>query len=271
MNVFIVTDMEGCAGCTAGGYGRKLPPGVGAQYLALMMGEINAAVEGCVQGGAKGIIVGEAHPVDLAALHPAAKLARGIPWQECFKLRKFDAVLFVGQHARSNLADGVRSHTGSSNSIIEFKINGQPVGELALFGGLAGALGVPVVFLAGDSKACEEARALIDGPVVTAPVMESHNVHGAVCLAPAQVHKLIKDGVRVALGRVQDIRPIVFKLPCTFTIEFKYAAIADDYCLMPGTRRVDARTVSYTADDYFTAYRGGYAVLGSVLAKYDAG
>ena len=270
MNVFVATDMEGVSGCVAGGYGMSLSPETRERYHKLMMGEINAVVEGCVQAGAEDIVVGESHPVDLAELHPEARLARGVPWQDCFKLRTFAAVLFVGQHARTGLSDGVRSHTGSSNSIMDARVNGEPVGELALFGGLAGARGIPIVFLAGDMRACEEAEALIDGPVVTVAVMESHNVLGGICLPPAKTHPLLIEGARTALGRVDRIKPIRFEEPVTFTIEFKHARIADEHCIVPGVERVGPRTVTYTADTYEQAYKGAWATLAAVLHKYDA-
>ncbi len=270
MKVFIVTDQEGVSGCVCGGYGKGSTPERARSYQALMMGEINAVVEGCVQAGAEEIIVGEAHSIDLAALHPEAKLARGIPWHDCMALRRFGAVLFVGQHARTGLADAVQSHTGSSVSITGFWINGRPAGELGYIGGIAGSLGIPVIFLSGDTKACEEAREWVEGPVVTVAVEEAHSVHGALCLPPAKTHPLLIDGVKRAFAGAKQIRPIRFDEPVTFTTEFLYARIADDYALIPGTKREGARTVSYTARTYREAYMGGMAVLASVLYKYDA-
>lgn len=270
MKAFIVTDLEGVSGCVQGGFGKPLAPEASAKQLTLMMGEINAVVEGCVKAGAEEIIVGEAHPVDLATLHSAAKLSRGIPWQDAIDLRRFDAILFVGQHARTGLADAVRSHTGSSNSITGIWINDRPVGELAYVGGLAGAKGIPVIFLSGDTAACREAREWIQGPVVTVEVEESHNLHGALCLPPARVHPMLTSGVMEAFSRLRQIEPIRFSEPVTFRIEFKHSRIADEYCMIPGTRREGPRTASYTGRTYREAYMGGMAVLGSVLYKYDA-
>lgn len=269
MKVFIVTDLEGISGCTAGGYGFKLNPEVSIRYHRLMMGEINAVVEGCVQAGAKEIIVGEAHPVDLENLHPEAKLARGIPWHECVKLRNFDAVLFVGQHARTDLLDAVRSHTGSSKSIVGFWINGRPAGEFAYIGGLFGEKHIPTIFLSGDDAACREAEEWTPG-ITTVAVEEAHNVWGAVCLPPAKIHPMLTTGVVKAFGNINNISPIVHELPVTVKIEFTYPQIADAFCVFPGSKRLNARTVAYTADSYFDAYLGSVAVLGNVLVKYDS-
>lgn len=269
MNVFIVTDMEGVSGCTFGSYSGKQDPRSGKQYQDLMLGEINAVVEGCARGGADEIIVGESHPIDLSQLHEKAKLARGIPWQEFPELRDFDAVLFVGQHARTNLARAVMSHTGSDNSITGFWINDQPSGELAYIGGLAGEKGVPVVFLSGDTAACDEARELIGDPVVTVEVEESFGVHAAICLPPAKVHPLLIEAATQAIALKDQINPITFEMPVTFKTEFKYSNIADEYCIIPGVKRLNARTCSYTASTYRQAYMGGMAVLAMVLAEYD--
>ena len=269
MEVFIVTDLEGVSGCTGSGYGFKLNPDISARYHRLMMGEINAVVEGCVQAGAEEIIVGEAHPVDIEKLHPEAKLARGIPWHKCAELRDFDAMLFVGQHARTNLADAVRSHTGSSKSIVGFWINEQPAGELAYIGGLFGEKQIPVIFLSGDDAACREAEEWVPG-ITTVAVEEAHNVWGAVCLPPSKVHPLLTSGVLEAFKKIDKMKPIVYSLPVTIKIEFTYPQIADAFCVSPGSKRINARTVSYSGDTYLEAYLGSIAVLGNVLVKYDS-
>lgn len=269
MKVFIVTDLEGVSGATQGHYGSRISPELLARQLALMMGEINAVVEGCVRAGVEEILVGEAHPIDLAALHPEAKLVRGIPWHEAIQLRRFDAALFVGQHARTGLDKAVRSHTGSG-SITGFWINDRPMGELGYVAGLAGHFNTPVVFLSGDSAACEEARELIPGQIVTVAVEESHCMQGAVCLPPAKAHPLLTAGVVEALPRRDRIAPLRFPPPVTFRIEYRHSQIADEHAVIPGVKREGPRTVSYTAGNYYDAYLGGLAVLRSVLYKYDA-
>jgi D-amino peptidase len=269
MKVFIVTDLEGVSGCTGGGYGFKIDPETSARYHRLMMGEINAVVEGCVKAGAEEIIVGEAHPIDLENLHSEAKLARGIPWHKCPELRDFDAVLFVGQHARTDLSNAVRSHTGSSKSIVGFWINERPAGELAYIGGLFGEKGIPVIFLSGDDAACSEARDWAPG-ITTVAVEEAHNVWGAVCLPPPKVHPMLTEGVVKAFKNINSVRPIKHSQPATVKIEFTYPQITDAFCVSPGTERINARTVSYTADSYLDAYIGSVAVLGNVLVKYDS-
>lgn len=269
MNVFIQTDLEGISGCTGGGYGCKLDPITSARYLDLMMGEINAVVEGCLQGGAKEIIVSEAHPVDLAKLHPEAKLARGIPTADAVRLRPFAAAMFVGQHARTGLSDAVRSHTGSSKSITGFWINGRPAGELGYVGGLLGEEGIPIVFLSGDTAACQEAEDFVPG-IHTVAVAESHSIWGALCLPPTKTRRLLQEGAAKALQPMASSKPLIYTTPVTISVEYAYPMIADAHALVPGTVRVNARTVSYTGSTFREAYRGGVAVLASILYRYDA-
>lgn len=269
MKVFIQTDLEGISGCTGGGYGCKLDPVAAARYLELMMGEINAVVEGCRQGGATEIIVSEAHAVDLAKLHPEAKLARGIPTPEAVRLRRFSAAMFVGQHARTGLRQAVRSHTGSSKSITGFWINDRPAGEFAYVGGLLGQEGVPIVFLSGDTEACREAENFVPG-IRTVAVEESHSIWGALCLPPAKTAPLLQAEAAAALQQTAQIKPLTFTDPVTIKVEYAYPMIADAHALVPGTTRINDRTVAYTGSTFREAYRGGVAVLAAILYRYDA-
>ena len=182
------------------------------EYHSLMMGEINAVIEGCVQAGVDEIIVGEAHHIDLAMLHPEAKLARGIAWQDAPNLRDFDAVMFVGQHARTNLSNAVRSHTGSSKSITGFWLNDRPAGEFAYIGGLFGEKNVPIIFLSGDDAACREANEWVQG-ITTVAVEEAISVWSAICLPPAKTAPLLTKEVVNALAKLENIKPIRLNIP----------------------------------------------------------
>ena len=159
--------------------------------------------------------------------------------------------------------------TGSSKSIVGFWINEQPAGELAYIGGLFGEKQIPVIFLSGDDAACREAEEWVPG-ITTVAVEEAHNVWGAVCLPPAKVHPMLTSGVVKAFKNIKKVKPIIHDLPVTVKIEFTYPQIADAFCVSPGSKRINARTVSYSGDTYLEAYIGSIAVLGNVLVKYDS-
>lgn len=262
-----MTDMEGVAGAAVfSAYGLPPNPQI-AGVLRLMMKEINAAIAGCFDGGATDVIVHEAHGFDLEMLDPRARIVRGGNLLNTLDA-SFDAMMFVGQHAMSLTADGVLAHTGSSRSIVEVRINGKPAGEMAIFGGVAGAYHVPVTFVSGDRAACREARALF-GEVETAEVMEGLGNHSAICLSNQQACELIRAGAARSLGCLPSFKPLQYSAPVEMEIRLKAPALADSFCLIPGTERVDATTVRYIGKDYLEAYRVGYLCLGLVLNRWD--
>lgn len=267
MKIFLMTDMEGVSGAAVfSAYGLPPNPQI-AGVLRLMMKEINAAIDGCFAGGASEVIVHEAHGFDLDALDPRARIVRGGNLINTLDA-SFDAMMFVGQHAMSLTQDGVLAHTGSSRSIVEIRINGDPVGEMAIFGAVAGHHNVPVVFVSGDRAGCREARALF-GDIETAEVMEGLGNHSAICLSNAAACELIREGAKLALTGKEPTTPLKYPAPITMSIRLKAPALADTFCLIPGTRRVDSTTVSYQADDYLEVFKVGYLCLGLVLNRWD--
>jgi D-amino peptidase len=76
-------------------------------------------------------------------------------------LSQYDAVMFVGQHAMAGMAHAPLCHTGSSQSIVYYRMNNIYVGEFGFWTAIAGFQGAPVIFACGDDKLVEEAKALV--------------------------------------------------------------------------------------------------------------
>jgi len=74
----------------------------------------------------------------------------------------YDAVAWVGQHAKAGTELAHLAHTQSFN-YLDLAINGIAIGELGQFALCAGELGVRAIFLSGDRAACHEARTLVAG------------------------------------------------------------------------------------------------------------
>src|SRR5678810_480252 len=95
-------------------------------------------------------------------LHPAAELVTGSTKArsmiEGIELG-FDAALFVGYHAMAGTARAVIDHT-YTDRVHEARLNGRPVGELAINAALAGTYDVPVALVSGDQALAAEARAV---------------------------------------------------------------------------------------------------------------
>ena len=183
MKVYIMTDLECVAGVLSSAeyllagpqnkYGRK---DGGRHYelahrLATM--EVNAAVDGLLEAGATDILVCDAHGqggLNASLLHPRARLITGQPLVDYGLDDSFDAAIMTGQHAMSNTDGGHLCHSGSF-SRDEWILNGQVVGEIALFMIRASYYNVPMVMISGDAAACEETRQLVPS-IETVAVIE---------------------------------------------------------------------------------------------------
>src|SRR5512137_2411178 len=129
LKVFISVDMEGVSGLInwdeteQGGSDYPL-------FRKLMTEEANAAIAGALVAGATEIVVRDAHGSarnilpDL--LRPEARLIR--EWASPMSMmegldRTFDAVVFVGYHARGGTPDAVLKHT-MSLTLFDLILNG---------------------------------------------------------------------------------------------------------------------------------------------------
>jgi len=180
MRVYISIDMEGVAGVVHEDQTDPVDPRHSAEYnrfRRLMTGEANAAVEGALAAGARTVVVNDSHWLmrNLIAeeLNPAAELISGNPkrWSMVEGVDAgFDAALFVGYHARAGTRQATIDHT-YTDRVHEVRLNGRPVGELAINAALAGTHGVPVAMVSGDQALAAEARDLL-GPAVETIVVK---------------------------------------------------------------------------------------------------
>src|SRR5438128_1835449 len=119
-----------------------------------------------MEGVATDVVVWDGHDSShtLSALdvHPRARLLTGQPVSPTLELDpSYGAVIFIGQHAMAGAEKGVLSHSYSSEGIQNIWVNNKPVGEIGGRVMLAGAFGVPVIMLSGDTAACKELRDLV--------------------------------------------------------------------------------------------------------------
>lgn len=74
----------------------------------------------------------------------------------------FDALAFVGQHAKAGTPYSHITHTGWFDAI-DLSINGISIGEYGQFSLCAMELGVPTILACGEEALCREAEALTPG------------------------------------------------------------------------------------------------------------
>lgn len=176
----------------------------------ILTGEINAAVEGAIAAGATEIIVRDGHAgninVNPLLLDPRARLTKGrvpgTPHTMVLGIDKtYDALLFIGAHARAGEQMGTLSHT-MSLKVLDFKINGIPISEPAFNALYAAQFGVPVVFLSGDNMACKEAYESF-GAIETVETKFAYGRTCAMSKSPQVVNLEIREGVEKALKNIE--------------------------------------------------------------------
>ncbi|NJO85093.1 MAG: M55 family metallopeptidase [Blastochloris sp.] len=237
MRVYISADMEGISGIV---HSAQTEPGA-PEYeraCALMLGDVNAAIGGALEGGATYVLVNDSHwamrNLHIEGLHPAAELISGYP--KPFSMVQgldaaFDAVFFVGYHAMSGSAYATIDHTYTEDSFARVMINNVVVGELGVNAFFAGYHGVPVALVTGDQTLAAEAHALL-GDITTVQVKEAYSRSAARCLPIEETRRRIQEGARIALARRG--RPLRPDRPITLLVEFMKSSHADVAALLPG-------------------------------------
>lgn len=253
-SVFIITDAEGVAGICR----QEQTEPTNAELQRLLTGEVNAAVRGFLQAGAKEIYVWDGHDgsrtLSASTIHPSAKLVMGSLEPRMLLERKFDAVAFVGQHARANRTPAVMAHSYSSLGIQRILMNGREVGEIETRAALAGWYNIPVIFLSGDQAAAEDLRAVVPNAEVVV-VKEALSYYSCISLAAEAAQSLIEQGARRAWERRHEIRPYRVEGPVTFEVEYTTRnTLHPALPLRPGVERVDARTLRFRGKDFMEAW-----------------
>ncbi len=242
--IYIMTDMEGVAGVRdaeqwLGPEGRYYDVG-----RRLTTREVNAAIEGFFAGGATEIVVCDGHgrgAIDIELLDPRVQLERGWPngWPgPSLAEGGFDAVAWVGQHAKAGTSYAHLAHTQSWN-YVDLAINGVSIGEFGQLALCAGELGVRSIFASGDQALVEEAQALVPGletvavkrgttpgrgDDLTAEQYARRNI-AAIHLHPEKACAMIRAGAERAILRAQKehFGLIVLKPPFERVAKFRPA------------------------------------------------
>lgn len=253
MKLFISLDMEGISGIINA---QDVVPGEkNYEYCRrLLTMDVNAAIEGALEAGATEIVVNESHgPMNnvlVEELNPKAELIRGFYKPLCMMEgidETFDAAFFIGYHGRAGAENAILNHT-LTGVIQRLWLNGREVGEAGLNAAVAGAFGVPVVLVSGDSQTAAEVEVDIPG-IHTAVVKQGISSNVARCLHPTVAHELIRQKAKAALASRSQIKPLKKEESYTLEIEFKSTLVASVASWIPGTQLLDPRTIRFEADD----------------------
>lgn len=256
--VYVSVDMEGISGISGS---DQLSPG-GAEYgrsRKLMAEDANAAVRGARAAGASEVVVNDSHggqrnllPEDL---DPAARLI-----SHSFKRHgmmegldeSFDAVIFVGYHAKAETPAGLFAHTGSG-VLRDVEVNGRSLGEGGLNTLLAEWYGVPVVLVTGDDVAVAQVLETASGARGVA-VKRAINTR-AVQLEPLPLaRKQIEEAAREAILAARKLPPRRAER-YSVKMRFRDTSIPEIASALPSIERPAPDTLAFTAASMPDAYR----------------
>jgi len=274
MKLFISCDMEGISGVT--GSDETDPQKEAYQRCRrLMVGDVNAAIEGALAAGVSEILVNDSHDgmrnIMIEELNPKAHLISGVlkPLSMMQGIDStFDIAMFVGYHAMAGAAAAVMNHTVYGRMVDDAWINGSLVGETAINAGIAGYFGVPVGAVTGDDKLASEATKLL-GSIESAVVKKGIDRYTAECLPLTTSREYIKQTAKRAVERRKDFKPLKHSSPVTFKVRFASTSEAATACWLPTVKQEDPRTVSFTFDDYIDSFRMFHAVLSLASTAQD--
>jgi D-amino peptidase len=282
VKVFISFDMEGVAGIVDWSQCR----GPGQPYeegRRLLLGEVNAAIDGAMAGGATEIVCNDSHGamsnLDPAELHGQAAYVSG-RHKPLYMMQGLDAtadvVFMVGYHGSISGESSVLSHTYNPAVISHVELNGARVGESGINALVALACQAPVGLITGDQHTIAEAEPFLpDAERVV--VKESFTRFGASNLHPEEARGLIADGARRAVERAGAepaevweiaadgpgapaeepgvLRLPAIALPATLEVHMQTADMAEVASWVRGVERTGVRTVRIRGEDPLAMFR----------------
>jgi len=253
-SIFVITDAEGVAGICRQ---EQVEPRE-SELRQLLTGEINAAVDGFLAGGADEVIVWDGHDgsqtLSALTIHPRAKLIIGGLGVTMTMERGYAGLAFIGQHSMANTRGGIMAHSYSSLGIQNLKLNGKPVGEIETRAALAGWFGIPVILLTGDDAAVKELRQIVpDAELVS--VKEGLGRYSCLTLSAKAAQEMIRNAAQRAMAKIGKIRPYRLEGPVTIEVEYTTRnSLPIDAALRAGAEVVDDRTIRYRGRDFLEAW-----------------
>jgi len=252
--VMVITDMEGVSGIFD--FELQCIPWKSPRWEEshkLLTGEINAAVDGLLDGGATDVVVLDGHTggsgLSVMDIHPKTRLITGlhnVPSE--FGLdSSYSAMIFVGQHAMSGAQMGILAHTSHMDDRNVW-VNNIPVGEFGLTAMVGAWFGVPTIMLSGDTAACKEVHAFVP-QAECAEVKSGFNATSGIMLSHPAACALIREKARRAMQRLSEFKP--YKLPEPAEIKIQLAHI------LGSTHDVELRSKgAEELDDWTFVFRG---------------
>ena len=225
------------------------------RYQDLVVGDIDAAIQGCFSGGADEVYVrydgfGDKTFVRNRLDRRATLLPNGGPILNGLD-HSFAGVMLVGFHAMEGAKDGVLAHTWSSARRRRYTYNGREGGEVFVYATVAGHdHNIPVIMATGCAGLCREVHELLGEDVVTAAVKSVCDDGSVELLSPDVTRRTITTAATKAVNQIHRCRPYKPAFPIRVVLQLSDGRTTDGYILWrhdnksdwPG-KKVDDRTV----------------------------
>ncbi|HUS90947.1 MAG TPA: M55 family metallopeptidase [Phycisphaerae bacterium] len=256
MNVFVMVDMEGISGiCRSDQVLSDQPEYQRARRFMTL--DANACVDGLLAGGARRVVVRDAHGGGFnflwEELDARAEYVQGRSALERMPdIARFDGLVLLGYHAMAGTPQAILEHTMSSKAWQNFWMNGRKCGEFAIDAAIAGDHGVPTVMTSGDDKLCREAKRLVKG-IVAVQVKRGLDCQGGQLLSMDDAHHRIREGAKEAVAQCKRLKPYAVKHPVTMRLEL--VSRGNVPAGRAGVKVLDGRTYQVTAETVEQALR----------------
>jgi D-amino peptidase len=262
MRVLIAADMEGISGVTQ--WEHVDPTHAEYQrFRSIMTNEINAVIDGALDGGATSVIVTDGHHagcnVLIDRLRAPAHLICGspAPLSMVEGVQNSDMVFFIGYHAMAGTPEAVLCHTWT-DQVRGVWLNDRAVGEIGLNAAVCGSFNVPIGLVTGDQAATQEAIDLL-GPIETVVVKRALSHMAAECYPLEENHAAIRPAATRAMA--QALTPLHIAAPITLRVELSRPDQIDRALRVPGTERLSGTQIQWIGADMREVYRAFRAIV----------
>ena len=269
MKAFISVDIEGATGIVSFSQCGR-PSGEHYDFAfarRMLTHDVNATIRGLRAEGVDEVVVKDAHATCknllVDELEPGTELISGFGSGRDGMMdgidSSFDAALLVGYHGMAGSSNAFMEHA-LIGGLHRFWLNGSPAGEVAVSGAVAGAYGVPLILVTGDSATCLESQSCIPG-VNTYSTKEAYARFMGLVKHPSVTGPGIELATRNAMASRKNIGAYVIPGSTTMRAEFRTVEEADLAAGMEGVSRVDAYALEWARVDFMAAHRAMLSIF----------
>lgn len=195
--------------------------------------DVNHVICGAFEGGATKVLVKDTHEVGfncvIDRLDARAEYLGGhfIKPSLFGNIAGLDLVLYVAIHAASGTPDAFFPHT-HYGVFSELRLNGFAIGEMDIYGGYLGELGIPIGFVSGEDIAvCQALRSLPWAKAVTVAKNKDAYTSGDKSRQYlAEGRERLRLIAAEAVRCVSQMKPLHFKGPLHFEAVFRNEQLA---------------------------------------------